>query len=404
MRSFLIPLLPLALAGCKNEPVAVGAFRFEKVLDTTKRPNQFEDGTIDLAYIPGSSGEYLLLYRDGLIEHRDASHAIVSSRKLSVRQRNECGGLAITVDPQFEENKLVYVGYCVVDGDVVLRSFPWDPTRPEALPDDELTHINAWEAGVNHYHNLGDMGWDGSYLWLTYGDGNRNASFPQDTLDLRGKLLRIDPYRDGTPGYRIPPDNPFIGNAEIADEIVAWGLKSSFRASFSNGTWFLGEVGLDNWEEINIVTLNDPRPNLGYITCEGPATLDDEFVITDEPCVLESTPDYHPPAIFYPHDPDHAVVTDDPDGESSSTTGFAVTGGVLYEGDQYNGQMSGWYIYSDNQRHFIRRARFVDGALTDDEHFGHVEDVWSWLIGPDGLIYALTPGKLYRLVLDVPDA
>lgn len=390
-----VAVAALLICGCK-EPKSIDGFSFEKLAKTTSRPEQERDGAVDLAFLPDGSGAYLLLYRDGLIEHRDPEHRVIATRKREVRQHNECGALAIEIDPDFAENRRVYVGFCVVDGDVDLRSFVWDPSKAE-LTDADTALILSWEKGVNDFHNLGDLGWDGANLWITYGDGNRSAT-SQDTLDLRGKLIRITPHRDGTPGYEVPADNPFVGDDAVADEVVVWGIKSSFRTFFFDGTWIMGEVGVDNWEELNVVTLNEPKPNLGFAECEGPFRMTEDFKVTTEPCDLEGEARYHPPDLLYRHDPEGKQVSEDPDGSGSSTLGFAITGGVYYRGDAYAGRMNGWYLYSDNRRDFVRRVRWEGGAFVEDQHFGHVESVWSWVVGPDGLIYALAPDQLYRLV------
>jgi glucose/arabinose dehydrogenase len=218
------------LLACEEPQPEVTGFAFTQVADLTPRQNAIEDGAIDLAF---TADAYFALYRDGWIERRSLDHLVADSRKLDVRRNNDCGGLAIEVDPRFTENRLVYVGYCAPGGGVELRSFEWNDGEPEL--------ILSWEKGPNDFHNLGDLGWDGDHLWITYGDGNR-ASTAQALDDLRLKLLRIEPHRD-RPGYDIPADNPIPGSA-----VVALGLKSAFRSWFADNTWFLGECSLRSWE------------------------------------------------------------------------------------------------------------------------------------------------------------
>jgi glucose/arabinose dehydrogenase len=52
----------------------------------------------------------------------------------------------------------------------------------------------------------------------------------QDLTSLHGKILRID-VDSGDP-YGIPPDNPFVGDDGIPEEIFAWGFRNPFRISF----------------------------------------------------------------------------------------------------------------------------------------------------------------------------
>jgi glucose/arabinose dehydrogenase len=401
---FRLMAVMLMIAGCEKDPEqmpdrtdplpVVKRFFFTTATETSTRSDPISDGAVDFAFIPGEGNGYFVIYRDGAIERRAADNSVRATRKLAVRQRNECGGLAVEVDPDFATNARVYVGYCVVDGGVELRSFEWDDAAPRPLLPAEMALLFTWPMGANDFHNLGDLGWDGEHLWLTYGDGNRSDS-TQMLMDLRGKLLRVTPHRDGRDGYEIPSDNPFVADDSIADEVVAWGIKSVFRAWYEDRTWFLGDVGVKGWEEVNLITLGGPGRNMGFPICEGPVKLDGQTA-TETPCDL-SGPEYVAPAIAYPHDPDHHVITDDPEAEQSSTIGFGVTGGMLYRGDQYFTALDGWYLYSDNQRDFVRRARFEGGQLEDDQHFAHLHRVWSWTIGTDGYIYALTPTEISRL-------
>jgi glucose/arabinose dehydrogenase len=362
----------MLLLACKREvPPEVTGFSFVEVAKLTARADPIEDGAVDLAF---TADAYFVLYRDGTIEQRSLDHTVIAERKIEVRRNNDCGGLALEVDPRFAENRRVYAGYCAPGDTVELRSFEWN--------DGPLVPILSWDRGPNDFHNLGDLGWDGDHLWITYGDGNRSQT-SQEPGDLRGKLLRITP-RDG-PGYDIPADNPF------GTEVVALGIKSAFRAWFDGGTWFLGECSLRAFEEVNLATL--AGANFGYPLCEGVFALS-SLAVTSSTCTL---PDHVPPALSYPHDVAHAVIRDDPLADTSTRTGFCITGGPLVRGGQYFGALDGWYLYSDNQRHFVRRARFVDGTLVDDRHLGHLPRVWSWAIAPDGFVYALTPEAIFRL-------
>jgi len=82
------------------------------------------------------------------------------------------------------------------------------------------------------------------------GDPDNNA---QDLSSLLGKMLRID-INSGTP-YSIPSGNPYIDNAEAADEIWASGLRNPWRFSFDRetGDLWIADVGQNSIEEIDFI-------------------------------------------------------------------------------------------------------------------------------------------------------
>ena len=103
-------------------------------------------------------------------------------------------------------------------------------------------------------------------LYAGLGDGGR-AGDPwgngQSLDTLLGKLLRIDV--DGADLCRSS-GNPFAGQ-EGAGEIWAYGLRNPWRFSFDRvtGDLWIGDVGQDQWEEIDY----SRRPVRGARTTAG---------------------------------------------------------------------------------------------------------------------------------------
>jgi hypothetical protein len=85
------------------------------------------------------------------------------------------------------------------------------------------------------------------------GDGNA-----QKLNTPHGKVLRIDV--DGRTSanrqYGIPSDNPFVGTAGALGEVYALGFRNPYRFSFDTetGLLFLGDVGQNDLEEVDVVT------------------------------------------------------------------------------------------------------------------------------------------------------
>lgn len=105
-------------------------------------------------------------------------------------------------------------------------------------------------------HNGGRMafGPDGK-LYITVGDAEQ-PELAQQLDSLAGKILRLNP--DGT----VPDDNPFAGSPIYSyghrnPQGIAWG---------PDGTMYSSELGLDTWDELNVITAG---ANYGWPIVEG---------------------------------------------------------------------------------------------------------------------------------------
>lgn len=92
-----------------------------------------------------------------------------------------------------------------------------------------------------------------------------------------GKVLRIDVDGSDSSGrqYRIPPDNPFIGDPDARPEVFAYGVRNMWRCSvdrgdpvsrYGRGRIFCGDVGQNRYEEIDIIVKGG---NYGWRAKEG---------------------------------------------------------------------------------------------------------------------------------------
>jgi len=188
----------------------------------------------------------------------------------------ERGLLAMAVHPNYASNGFVYVFYTsrgawdgaggIVDGDVVIERYTRDAANNERVdPNSGVVILRIPHSSAGN-HNGGDLkfGPDG-YLYITVGDGggscDTTAHSGQDLNQLLGKMLRLDVdggdafLADSLRNYAIPSSNPLVGFTG-ADEIWALGLRNPFRFSFDrvNGDIYIGDVGQDDWEEIDRIT------------------------------------------------------------------------------------------------------------------------------------------------------
>ncbi len=230
-------------------------------------------------HVEDAPGKRKLLF---VVEQRGTIAVVRKGRKLAkpfldisdrVKTSYEEGLLSIAFDPRYRKNRRFFVYYVNRDSDIEVDSFKrkrGSATRASARS--RRTVITIGHPGATN-HNGGQVafGPDGN-LYLGTGDGggagdpDENAQNPESLL---GKLLRIDPRRKS--GYEVPTDNPYVGVAG-RDEIYALGLRNPYRFSFdrANGHLTIGDVGQNEWEEIDHETLAGARgANFGWDNLEG---------------------------------------------------------------------------------------------------------------------------------------
>jgi glucose/arabinose dehydrogenase len=181
----------------------------------------------------------------------------------------------ITFHPKFPQEPWCYIAYTAKPGDKqgtrVSRFQVTDPALPTIDPKSETVLI-GWLA-TGHSGGSLHFGRDG-YLYISVGDG-QNPNPPdelntgQDISDLEASVLRIDvnATSDEMP-YRIPDDNPFVGQAGVRGEIWAYGFRNPWKMAFDpkTDTLWTGDVG---WEMMEMVYRVDRGANYGWSVKEG---------------------------------------------------------------------------------------------------------------------------------------
>lgn len=185
-----------------------------------------------------------------------------------------------------------------VDADSVVLEFKANTTtfKPIARSQREILRIGM----PAFMHAIRQIAFRGKFLYITQGDASSNPTGDrvgggQNNNGL-GKVLRINPKRDGAKPYTIPRTNPFVGKAEYLDEIYAVGFRNPHNLCFSKrGELFLADIGRDNIEEVNIVKSG---LNYGWELREGPfVQVSDGGVVTG----VAPLPDDEIPGMFeYP--------------------------------------------------------------------------------------------------------
>jgi cytochrome c len=178
----------------------------------------------------------------------------------------EDGLVGVALDPEFSANHWIYLFYSPTDADENRVSrFLLEGNRLAVDSEKILLRIPmqrnvcchtggslAFDGAGNLFASTGDntnpFDSDG-FAPIDYRPGRSGwdaARSAGNTADLRGKILRIHPERDGS--YTIPRDNLFpTGTPGTKPEIFVMGCRNPFRVSVDkpSGTLFWGDVGPD---------------------------------------------------------------------------------------------------------------------------------------------------------------
>ncbi|MBD2699274.1 ThuA domain-containing protein [Spirosoma sp. BT702] len=223
------------------------------------------------------NGKVLYTQRKGELRVYDPKKKTVKTvANFPVFTKFEYGLMGLNIDPNFKQNKWIYVFYSPVTGKTVadtaqhLSRFVYDDVKDTVLLNTEKVLLTIPVKRDGCCHTGGSIAWDKKgNLYLSTGDDtnpfNSNGYAPIDerpgrsgwdarltssnTNDLRGKIIRIHPEADGT--YTIPEGNLFPkGNPKARPEIYVMGNRNPYRISVDQRTGFLywGEVGPDAGE------------------------------------------------------------------------------------------------------------------------------------------------------------
>jgi glucose/arabinose dehydrogenase len=220
------------------------------------------------------SGRFFVLEQRGTIRIIQ-SGALVSTPFLDIQSKVASGGeeglLGLGLHPNFAQNRRFFLNYTQMAGtqlQSVVSEFAASATNPnQADPTSERVLLTLNQPFSNHNGGQLAFGPDG-YLYIGFGDGGSGGDplgNGQNLQTLFGKILRIDV--NGAQPYAIPADNPYANGLNGRAEIWAYGFRNPWRFSFDqNGRLFVGDVGQDNYEEVDVVSRGG---NYGWNIMEG---------------------------------------------------------------------------------------------------------------------------------------
>lgn len=292
---------------------------------------------------------------------------------------------SIVFHPKYATNRKFFVyTYNTLNTTITLASYLVSVSNPDsALPGSRKVLLTKTSPSPGSHHVMGDMhfGKDG-FLYISVGDGssiNGLNNQSQNGQLVFGKMLRININEPNAPYYKIPPDNPFINNPAVLDEIWSIGMRNAWRWSFdrkTNDLW-LADVGKDSWEEVNFLASGLSKGvNFGWSCYEGNATFDTTG------CQPKSN--YTFPIFTYKHD---------------SLKENSVIGGFVYRGLAFPA-LKGYYVCIDyNTGNAWKIKANTNGGWKIKKQTNMPKGIAGFGEGEDGEMYAISfdSSKIYQV-------
>ena len=306
----------------------------------------------------------LRVFRNGQLLEQE----VVGLPKISVTGQG--GLLDIALDPDFENNRFIYLSYAGGDwgrySTEVLRA----RLEQDQLSDvDVIFNAEPKGRGGRHFGSRLLFGPDGM-LYVSLGDrGHRPHG--QDLGTHAGSLIRIRP--DGS----VPEDNPFVGQSGVLEEIYTLGNRNMQGMALhpDTGEIWTHEHGPQGGDELNLMQAGH---NYGWADI----TYGVNYVVGTSIGEGATREDVTPPVHYW-------------------TPSIAPSGMAFYSADAFPEWRGHLFIGSLKFLQLVRLELDGNKVVHEErislEKYGRVRDVRQ---GPDGYIYLLIEGGrtgLYRL-------
>jgi hypothetical protein len=294
-----------------------------------------------------------------------------------VSNGQEQGLLGIAFHPSYGSNGRFYVDYTDRAGNTQVVEYTVSGDADVASPTSARTILSVAQPFANHNGGGLAFGPEG-FLYISLGDGG-GAGDPrgngQDLSDLLGSILRIN-VDSGSP-YSIPSSNPFVATPGARGELWNFGLRNPFRFSFdrSTGELFIGDVGQDAREEIDVAPAGQGGQNYGWNIMEGSACFNASSC--NQSGLTLPVLDYE-----------------------RSGGNCSVIGGFVYRGSAIPA-LRGTYFYGDFCSGLVRSFRFQGGGAADQRQWPTLAPggmITSFGQDAAGELYVVTDSAVFRIV------
>lgn len=325
---------------------------------------------------PGDQTRLFVVEQGSTIKVLDRATGSVLSTFLTltgITSGGERGLLGLAFDPNYNANGRFYVNYTDATGAITIARFVVSAPNPNvADPNSRFILVSIpHPTFANHNGGMLAFGPDGC-LYAAVGDGGSSGDPSNNAQNLAsrlGKILRIDPTTPGT-ACTSGTINPFVLSG--GDQLVwSYGLRNPWRFSFDGDDLYIGDVGQNAREEINVSQGSNAGRglNYGWRLMEGSSCFNPSTNCTNGTLTL--------PTLEYPHE----------------KGACSVTGGYVYRGTAIP-VIQGTYFYADFCAGFVRSFRFNNGSALEQTEWPLLASSSITSFGQDGLgeLYILTTG------------
>jgi hypothetical protein len=313
MASFLARAFDLALVPVVPRPSVDGVnLSLQTVVSGLSQP-VFVDAPAgdERLFVAEKSGRIRVVV-DGVV--RDAPFLDLSA---AVSTSGERGLLGMAFHPGYLSTGRFYVHYTDLNGANRIVEYTVSAEPDLADPSSARVLFTVPQPASNHNGGMIDFGPDGR-LYVGIGDGGGSG----------------DPFRNGQ-----DPTTP-LGTITAIDlesgarTLFAFGLRNPWRFSWDSQRIYIGDVGQNAREEIDVLSVFDAGSNLGWSLMEGSR------------CYVAGC---------------SAAGLVLPVAEYGHVEGCSVTGGLVYRGTAIP-ELSGQYFYGDFCSGFVRSFRYTGAA------------------------------------------
>jgi glucose/arabinose dehydrogenase len=228
-------------------PTPSAAFRVVPVADDLRFP-------LSIAFLP--SGDLLVAEKAGTL--RRVTQGVASapiSGVPPVWNRGQGGLHEVALHPDFAGNRLVYLAYAKETAAGATTALARGRLDGNALRDVQELFVASTNSSAGE-HFGGRIAFDrAGHLFLSVGDrgaspsGDLTRHPAQDRSNHQGTIVRLT--LDGT----VPPDNPFVGQADVRPEIWSYGHRNPQGLVFdtTTGNLWSTEHGPRGGDELNVI-------------------------------------------------------------------------------------------------------------------------------------------------------
>ena len=242
---------------------------------------------VDLQQPGDNSGRMFVVERGGRIRILRTDGTVVSGAYVDIAAARgvvtdgENGLLGLAFHPNYGQNGCFYVNYTTRRNgrlQTIIAEYRATPPSANTASTTESILMTIDQPDTNHKGGALAFSPNDGFLYIALGDGGGSGDTFMNGQNVRsrlGKILRVSAVCGGGSGrgnaYTVPSSNPFFGQGEPTDEIWALGLRNPWRMSFdrSNGRLWVGDVGQNRFEEIDMDSSNLRGANLGWNVMEG---------------------------------------------------------------------------------------------------------------------------------------